>query len=634
MKSLTPLLQRINLFTMVLIVFSITSCKKESPVVITIAVTNITHESAVCGGNVTDEGDGTVVSKGIVWGKSDPSLESNDGLVSQGAGTGLFSCEMNGLDPYTDYVVKSFASSEYGVSYGNPQYFKTLANFAVVQTTTPFDITSDGAKTGVTISDAGGVEITQRGIYFGIYNNPEISGTKVSSAGGSGTFTITLTELMPGTTYYAKAFAVNIKGESFGNLVEFNTLTSVPKILTTDPYDITASSAKSGGAINSTGGLTINDKGVYWGTSPNPELSGTKLVAGSGSESFSVNLNNLAPGITYYIVAYATNTLGTGYGDVKLFETPRTIPDVITTAASGITSGSSVVGGNVISNGGYDVTDRGLYWGTSFNPELNGIKLSIGSGTGTFSTILTGLESNTTYYVTAYAVNQLGQDLGNMITFTTKHTILSGDIIYNPGLTYGSVTDIEGNTYKTIVIGTQTWMADNLRTTKYNNGTSIPNVTDNVTWTSLTTPGYCWYNNDLYNKNYVGALYNWFVLDSGNICPAGWHIPTDNEWTVLANYLGGSTIAGAKVKEIGTSHWDEPNTGATNSSGFTSLPSGHRSDSDGSFAGMFTFETLWSSTEYNELKPYYRSISWTNTELWRGSGGYKQIGKSMRCIKD
>lgn len=634
MKKHNLPVQGYSLFILAFVLFLGTSCKKETPVVLTLAVTNITHESAVSGGNVTDEGDGSVVSRGIVWGENDPTLESNDGFISMGSGAGMFSCDLINLKPYTEYTVKSFASSEYGTSYGNPQTFRTLANLASVETITPFEINPEGAKTGGTISDAGGVEITQRGIYYGISNNPEISGTKVQSGSGSGTFTVTLTELLPGTKYYARAFAVNLKGESLGNIVSFTTSTSAPKVSTTDPYDITSSSAKSGGTITSAGGLTINEKGIYWGTAPDPHQTGIKVQAGSGSASYTVNLNNLSPGVRYYITAYATNSAGTGYGDQKSFDTPRTIPELTTTAASGTLTESSIVGGNVISDGGYPVTDRGVYWGISVNPEVDGTKLSIGSGSGSFSTVLTGLSENTTYYVRAYAVNQLGQNFGNMISFTTKHSTLSGDILYNQDLNYGSVTDIEGNTYKTIVIGNQTWMADNLRTTKFNNGNPIKNITINSSWISLETPAYCWYNNDISYKEIIGALYNWYVLDSGNICPQGWHIPTDNEWTVLADYLGGSTIAGAKVKEIGTTHWDAPNTGATNSSGFTSLPSGHRSDSNGSFAGLFTFETWWTSTEYNEVKPYYRSTSSTNTELWRGNGGFKKIGKSMRCVKD
>jgi uncharacterized protein (TIGR02145 family) len=634
MKKFNLPLPGYSLFILAFVMFLATSCKKETPVVITLSVTNITHESAVSGGNVTDEGDGSVVSRGIVWGENDPTLESNDGFVSMGSGAGMFSCDITNLSPYTEYTVKSFASSEYGTSYGNPQSFRTLANLASVETITPFEINPEGAKTGGTISDAGGVEITQRGIYYGIGNNPEVSGTKVTSGSGSGTFTVTLTELLPGTKYYIRAFAVNMKGESLGNLVSFTTSTSAPKVSTTDPYDITVVSAKSGGTITSQGGLTIIEKGIYWGTAPNPHQTGIKVQAGSGPAQFTVNLNNLSPGVTYYITAYAVNSAGTGYGDQKTFDTPKTIPEVTTTAASGITGESSTVGGVVVSDGGYNVTERGIYWGTSANPELNGTKLPIGSGTGSFSTTLTGLSPNTIYYLTAYAINQLGEDLGSMLTFATKHNILSGNIIYNPSLTYGSVTDIEGNTYKTIVIGTQTWFADNLRATKYNNGSPIPNVKESGIWINLTTPAYCWYNNDISTKDYIGALYNWFIVGAGNVCPEGWHIPSDSEWTQLSDFLGGENIAGSKMRETGLTHWETPNEGATNSSGFTAVPGGQRYDSDGSFNGLFEHDVWWSSTEYNTIKPYYRSVAYMNTYLFRGYGSLKTKGFSVRCIKN
>ena len=158
-------------------------------------------------------------------------------------------------------------------------------------------------------------------------------------------------------------------------------------------------------------------------------------------------------------------------------------------------------------------------------------------GTGIYTNIMTVLNPSTTYYVRAYATNIIGTAYGNQEVFTTSSQF--DPIAFNPGLTYGEVTDIEGNIYKTIQIGTQEWMAENLKTTKYNDNTEIPLITENSNWGSTTTPGYCWVNNDRTTyKNIYGALYNWYTVNTGKLCPTGWHVSTDAEWTTLVNYLG------------------------------------------------------------------------------------------------
>ncbi|MBI5010148.1 MAG: fibrobacter succinogenes major paralogous domain-containing protein, partial [Bacteroidia bacterium] len=137
------------------------------------------------------------------------------------------------------------------------------------------------------------------------------------------------------------------------------------------------------------------------------------------------------------------------------------------------------------------------------------------------------------------------------------------------------VSDIDGNVYQTVTIGTQVWMKENLKTTKLNDGIALPNVIDNAAWAALTTTGYCWYNNDATTyKSTYGALYNWYAVNTGKLCPIGWHVPSDDEWTLLTTFRGGYSVAGGKLKETGTLHWTSPNTGATNETGFTALPGG------------------------------------------------------------
>ena len=200
----------------------------------------------------------------------------------------------------------------------------------------------------------------------------------------------------------------------------------------------------------------------------------------------------------------------------------------------------------------------------------------------------------------------------------------------------GSVSDIEGNIYKTILIGTQVWMAENLCITRYNDNTAIPIVTDNTAWEDLTSPGYCWYSNDssTYASTY-GALYNYYTVadtNSRNVCPVGWHVPSDAEWLTLSTYLGGTTAAGGKMKEAGLAHWNAPNTDATNESGFTGLSGGHRL-----FFGVFedvgNFGKWWSSSEVNTIGAWLRYLYYNNGGLGR-DGDEKRSGFSVRCLRD
>ncbi len=190
--------------------------------------------------------------------------------------------------------------------------------------------------------------------------------------------------------------------------------------------------------------------------------------------------------------------------------------------------------------------------------------------------------------------------------------------------------DVEGNTYTTVTIGTQTWMTSNLKTTKYKDGTEIPNVTDGTAWKNLITPGYCWYNNDATTyKSTYGALYNWYAVNTAKLCPTGWHVPTHTEWTTLTTYLGSAT-AGDQLKETGTTHWPSPNTG-TNTSGFTALPGGER-DFGGAFGYISSFGIWWSSTDMSTFA--YRLFVNGNAGVVTDNYDYKESGMSVRCLQD
>lgn len=200
------------------------------------------------------------------------------------------------------------------------------------------------------------------------------------------------------------------------------------------------------------------------------------------------------------------------------------------------------------------------------------------------------------------------------------------------GATDGTVKDKDGNIYHTVKIGTQVWMVENLKTTKYNDGTAIPEVIDNATWQYLKTGAYCNYNNDASNGTKYGKLYNWYAINSGKLIPAGWHVPTDAEWTALTTYLGGESVAGGKLKEAGTKYWQSPNTAATNETGFSALPGGYRFY-NGAFVGVGIYGSWWSLSDINTSNAWYRGIYYDSSIVYRDNYG-KEYGFTVRCVKD
>jgi uncharacterized protein (TIGR02145 family) len=310
-------------------------------------------------------------------------------------------------------------------------------------------------------------------------------------------------------------------------------------------------------------------------------------------------------------------------------ESPSVTPTVNTNSALYIGQNWGTLTGSVNAAGG---TFRvSFQWDTSTAYRNNSISdpdTATGSSYTTVNSNLTGLRPGTVYYYRALAVTSSDTTYGDDETFTTTNPGKS-TISFNPGVTYGSLTDIDNNIYKTIVIGTQTWMAENLKTTRFNDGTNIPFITSGLAWADLSTAGYSWYNND---SVVYGALYNWHAAAISNLCPAGWHVPGDADWTILTNYLGGESIAGEKLKESGTTHWLTTQSGATNEAGFTALPGGYRF-AEGSYGNIRKYGFWWSSTESSSAAAYCIDISnaFSNTYM---TTSVKNSGFSVRCVKD
>lgn len=196
----------------------------------------------------------------------------------------------------------------------------------------------------------------------------------------------------------------------------------------------------------------------------------------------------------------------------------------------------------------------------------------------------------------------------------------------------GSVTDIDGNTYRTIRVGDQEWMAENLRVTRYNDKNSIAHISDALMWSGQSAPAWCWYDND---RNYdapYGKLYNWYAVATGKLCPTGWHVPTMADWTILIDFLGGENKAGGKIKEVGLNHWQSPNTGATNESSLTGLPGGTR-DENGTYVNIGSYGIWWSSTASSISVANCQIVSYFGEKII-SSGNSKGFGNSVRCLRD
>jgi uncharacterized protein (TIGR02145 family) len=222
-------------------------------------------------------------------------------------------------------------------------------------------------------------------------------------------------------------------------------------------------------------------------------------------------------------------------------------------------------------------------------------------------------------------------------TGTTLHSCGAADM-HNPDLIYGSMTDQEGNVYKTIVIGTQEWMAENLSTSVYRNGDVIATGLSTSQWTNIVQGAWAYFQNDASKNCPFGKLYNWYAcVDARELCPTGWHVPTDADWTVLSDYLGGEAIAGGKMKTLGMSDsatglWSAPNSGATNSSGFSGIPGGYRM-LQGPYSNLEFIGYYWSSSDFVTLSAYYRYIIYDDVDLTRATGG-KGNGFSVRCVRN
>ncbi len=615
----------------ILAVILINACAKEQGIpfgnnkveLAAITIDTISYFHAYVSNQLISNGNKTISAHGFCW-STQPAPDITKDKVDLGniSSANSFSSLITNLQSNQKYYFRAYATISSGTVYGLQAEFTTLkTGKPVVISDSISNISYTSAVCIGTITSDSGLAVTSRGVCWSTSQNPVINDPHVSNGNGTGTFTGNISELTPNTTYYIRVYGTNEKGTSYG---EQKTIVSraltIPTLLTNEITNIKANSATSGGNITDDGGSTITSRGVCWNTSPNPIKSDAHTTDGNGSGAFSSNILGLVPYTTYYIRAYASNYSGTAYGNQATVTTlPNIAPMVTTSVITKIGDTYATGGGNVTSEGSSSVTSRGVCWSTYHGPTTDNSYTNNGNGEGSFISYISGLNSNTLYYVRAYAISSIGTAYGNEVSFTTTPPLI--------------VTDADGNVYNTVTIGTQVWMASNLKVTKFNDYSAIPLVTDNTEWINLLTSGYCWYNNDetTYKDSY-GGLYNFYSVNTGKLCPSGWHVPTDAEWSTLTNYLGGGSIAGGKLKEAGYTHWVSPNTGATDEYGFSALPGGYRRF-DAEYLFINYYSTWWSSSAYNSSSAWDRAMFYDTATVLRGTNSFTN-GFSVRCIKD
>lgn len=514
----------------------------------------------------------------------------------------------------------------------------------VITTSGVTEISYTSASSGGEATNEGGAPILTKGICWNTSPTPTISNSITATSGRLGSFTCQITSLTANTTYYVRAYATNSAGMAYGDQVSFTTTQiSAPALTTTDISSVTTTTAVSGGTITAENGASTTAVGVCWSISHNPTILDSKTSEGIGTQTFSSTLTGLYGNTTYYVRSYATNSGGTAYGDEVSFTTSLPVaPSLTTKTISSLAVSSFNSGGTITSNGGAPITSRGLCWNSTHNPTITNNRTTESTNDNSFISSITGLTPNSTYYIRAYATNDVGISYGNELTVYTY-----------------AVTDIEGNGYHSITIGTQTWMRENLKVTKYSNGdpigTTIP-VGKDVSME--TSPKYQWaYNGDEANAAIYGRLYTWFAAnDSRNMCPSGWHVSTVTDWNVMTswliangyNYDGGTAYEAYNKLGISLSDtilWTFSNVLGSignndypefrNLTGFSALPAGTRMKT-GLFVALGSSSSWWTSTE-DTFSPEF---AWSGVMNYNGTyvivNGYlkQENADPVRCVKN
>ena len=408
------------------------------PVVSTGDVTDITNTSATCGGNITSEGASNITERGICYSLTANPTTADNKVAHSEATTGSYTCNISGLTTNKTYYVRAYATNSQGTAYGEEISF-TTTGLPTVTTSAVTNVTSTTATSGGTA--AGASAVTACGVCWATTKNPVVDGNHTddfANMDGSGNFTSSITGLTDGRTYYVRAYATNGQGTAYGEEICFIATSTLPTVSTANVSNITQTTATCGGTVTSSAAVTA--RGVCWSTNKYPKVNGSKTEDGTGAGNFESSITNLKPGTTYYVRAYATTSDGTNYGEQMSFTTEAGLPSVRSYKVNNVNETSAQFTGVVTDEGGTNVIERGVCYGTSNDPTTADSHLAKGSGLGSYIIQLTGLTTGNTYYARAYATNTAGTSYGQSIQFKTAVEIDSlnyyEDEKYNPNSNY------------------------------------------------------------------------------------------------------------------------------------------------------------------------------------------------------
>ena len=430
-----------------------------APSVITIPSPTVTSNSATCGGNVTSDGGATIIQRGICYSTSQSSVLTGTKVPCSTNGTGNYTCNLTGLSASTRYYYCAYAINSEGTSYGSVEHFDTSSGGGTTPTaptvvTIPSpSVTSNSATCGGNVTSDGGATIIQRGICYSTSQSSVLTGTKVPcNTNGTGNYTCSLTGLSASTRYYYCAYAINSEGTSHGSVEHFDTSSGAavpPTVTTKDPTDITPNSATCSGRVTDDGGAIVSQRGICYSTEHNPDISSPLIEYAStgGTGTFYCDLSNLSPNTTYFVRAFAINSAGPGYGLEIAFKTEIDYPTV-TTGTYNAANNSVVCYGNVVSDGGSPIIERGICYSGSFSVDpMSGMHVPEGgTSIGSFSCQITNLMPGTQYYYRAYATNSKGTDYGDKYVFTTTGGHVEGWLQYDNGYGTDALGFEEGGT--------------------------------------------------------------------------------------------------------------------------------------------------------------------------------------------
>ncbi len=499
---------KLKLFLSSIILLFVVSyaCKKQPEIPgnnrITIGQTTIDSSSyfnAQISTVISDLGGNSIAQHGHCWSTNEkPTIGDNHSSLGKIESPGLFLTNIEYLESNTKYYIRSYLDNGNSVIYGNQIFVTTLKTGKPhIMTSQVSDITLTSSICGGDVISDSGLFVTNRGICWDTAINVSVANSIGYTSDGDslGTFISYLTGLHEGRIYYAKAYATNEKGTSYGEAVEFSTIAiTLPEVTTTTPSNIFATNATSGGIVVSDGHGTVTSRGICWNTDGTPTLQNNLgfTVNDSGLGEFTSSCTGLIDNTMYYITAYGTNAKGTGYGTVTQFTTlTLSIPTVESITPSDITAISATSGGNITNNGNGSITSRGVCWNTTGSPTLeNCDNFTVnGSGTGNYISYLTSLSEGTTYYLSAYATNEKGTAYGNTIAFSTLTISLPIVITTEPyNITTNSATsggEVISNGNGTLTSIGVCWNTDSNPSLQNNigytvNGTSVGNFTSIV----------------------------------------------------------------------------------------------------------------------------------------------------------